>query len=1574
MFVEHIFMRHYGVHMNLLQVRQKEKGLRGSWHPGVVVKVWSGRRSVEYDELLSKDGINKLRECIPVPRGVEGVSQHMSRLPAQKERGFIRPRPPSCTEMPKDSWKKGLWVDAFYEDAWWEGILLEDVLLTTDEYQVTVFFPDEGDEIRIPLQGLRARQEWDDETSFWSIKGYAVPEVIGETSLTLETHEEVNKREGYDSSVRTSTLASQEHTEQRKSQGVLMQSPCSGSQEMMDATGMVDCKENQIDCSSTPKLGTIDHNEGQTDCSSMPNLGLINHKESQTICFSTPKINSTSQLGSSNDEHWEKEETLAEWMTTAKRQVLRGRVVAKDKYGSSDDVANKDLNMNQGNACETIADTTKLANHHKTCMNELGNNIGNLENFVCNKSKSKRSDPLKGKARKCRLGNNRNKYSTIVSSDIIREIRDRAKKTLQEAGWNLHFRWWNGCRKVAYYISPEGVKYSSLSAACTEWRRLQGSGISTNAQNENGVLQILNGHIQSKGINWTEEPCNNEKKVLKATHKQVTLTSSKPLSSPKTNENCEIGVFWPLQDRRYTLCFENCARQKKTKPTELPLSSHSCHDKSFKYKSNRLHSLNVTEQSFRKRKHNVLEGSPRETVKVKRRRRASEITKPMLSLKKSRARSGCRLEVLLSAPGRGRADEGSAVSSSKRTIISWLIDMGVVAENEKVRYLSRKEKHVMMEGQVTRDGVWCKCCKMVWTLSDFELHAGSKLRRPCANIFVSDGRSLSECQMQALKIKDAAKSPCKASHESNNGDPDGSDDTCGICGDGGELICCDHCPSTFHLNCVQVENVPKDDWYCPYCRCAVCHDSKFSVGESFDETAVLCCDQCGREYHVVCLYARGMPKMDRCPKNNQFCGHVCHKIFEGLRGLVGTTNALEDGFSWTLLRSTEEDPLSTTEYSLEVVAEHNSKLAIALTVMQECFRPMIDTRTKIELISHILYNRGSELNRLNFRGFYTLLLERGDELISVASIRVHGARLAEMPLIGTRFQYRRQGMCRRLMNALELMLQNLRIQTLVLPAVPELLETWTNAFGFEPMTPSERFEFVGFSISAFPGTTLLQKSLANPKLGIVEPISASGTSLDVTLNSCHALPADWNEFEGKKTEVLTEPVWKSNSSTYLLPDKSSFPIRSEEDSANQVSLSDPLLSLSKGLFGERPLNGLPLKADEDVEIKTVDSLKGRLMPNYDQGRISGTSFDCREDLDIKLSPQIGNLDDPSCVGEGLNFFSFAPTKSNLHMVLEQGASNQEPELSNNHHDNKKQQEIGISGDKKDDDLSSKVIVAKKLSEPFAESSHWVAKAIDVMPRDSVKQVSQMRNKLKIIPFKDHGLYNQTRVIRYGEEPKRQWNKRGGRQGCRGIPAGIPLLRNLEAVDLSNKVVSSAVYTSVSNSIACRATDMPTMLSLPSLKAVLGEQVCLTGIQTLKSDQMLLRSSLEGNQTVSSDNEVGADSKMNGRATVRIKIGWKMTQQTTDGNKIQKPEGNFTLSNILGETESASLSTFDECKHEDPEFAPNQDSSLEKVEVALLTRSPPIPISSDNVMAREIIQTAEMARSIPGDSMEDGALQ
>lgn len=140
---------------------------------------------------------------------------------------------------------------------------------------------------------------------------------------------------------------------------------------------------------------------------------------------------------------------------------------------------------------------------------------------------------------------------------------------------------------------------------------------------------------------------------------------------------------------------------------------------------------------------------------------------------------------------------------------------------------------------------------------------------------------------------------------------------------------------------------------------------------------------------------------------------------------------------------------------------------------------MVDPRTGIDMIPHVLYNWGSDFARLNYRGFYTAVLEKGDELVSVASIRVHGGRLAEMPLIATCSEHRREGMCRRLMNAIEEMLKSFKVEMLVLTAIPALVETWTTGFGFELMSNKEKEQLTRINLMTFPGTTLLKKILHN---------------------------------------------------------------------------------------------------------------------------------------------------------------------------------------------------------------------------------------------------------------------------------------------------------------------------------------------------------------------------------------------------------------------------------------------------------------------------------------------------------------
>ena len=92
------------------------------------------------------------------------------------------------------------------------------------------------------------------------------------------------------------------------------------------------------------------------------------------------------------------------------------------------------------------------------------------------------------------------------------------------------------------------------------------------------------------------------------------------------------------------------------------------------------------------------------------------------------------------------------------------------------------------------------------------------------------------------------------------------DDRCFICEDGGDLLICDGCEKSYHLQCVGLSEVPQGDWFCPECslkdddRCVVCKDG----GE------LIVCDGCESAYHTSCAGLRDVPEGDWfCPKCNE---------------------------------------------------------------------------------------------------------------------------------------------------------------------------------------------------------------------------------------------------------------------------------------------------------------------------------------------------------------------------------------------------------------------------------------------------------------------------------------------------------------------------------------------------------------------------------------------------------------------------------------------------------------------------------------------------------------------------------
>lgn len=80
------------------------------------------------------------------------------------------------------------------------------------------------------------------------------------------------------------------------------------------------------------------------------------------------------------------------------------------------------------------------------------------------------------------------------------------------------------------------------------------------------------------------------------------------------------------------------------------------------------------------------------------------------------------------------------------------------------------------------------------------------------------------------------------------------------------------------------------------------------------------------------------------------------QVFRKLQKLIGVRHELEAGFYWSIVRRSE-DPSNSISRMYQTV-ENNSKIAVAYAVMDECFVPIIDQRSGINLIHNVVYNCG----------------------------------------------------------------------------------------------------------------------------------------------------------------------------------------------------------------------------------------------------------------------------------------------------------------------------------------------------------------------------------------------------------------------------------------------------------------------------------------------------------------------------------------------------------------------------------------------------------------------------------------
>ena len=72
-------------------------------------------------------------------------------------------------------------------------------------------------------------------------------------------------------------------------------------------------------------------------------------------------------------------------------------------------------------------------------------------------------------------------------------------------------------------------------------------------------------------------------------------------------------------------------------------------------------------------------------------------------------------------------------------------------------------------------------------------------------------------------------------------------------------------------------------------------------------------------------------------------------------------------------------------------------------------------------------------------------------------------------------------------------LSSIGVEELIIPAIPELLQTWTKVFGFMPLEESKRQTMKSMNMLVFPGVNMLQKPLLHNPVADRSPNPSSGT-------------------------------------------------------------------------------------------------------------------------------------------------------------------------------------------------------------------------------------------------------------------------------------------------------------------------------------------------------------------------------------------------------------------------------------------------------------------------------------------------
>ncbi|PWA37556.1 zinc finger, RING/FYVE/PHD-type, Acyl-CoA N-acyltransferase, Jas TPL-binding domain protein [Artemisia annua] len=406
---------------------------------------------------------------------------------------------------------------------------------------------------------------------------------------------------------------------------------------------------------------------------------------------------------------------------------------------------------------------------------------------------------------------------------------------------------------------------------------------------------------------------------------------------------------------------------------------------------------------------------------------------------------------------------------------------------DKTELAYKNQGKIVLLGYKNGRGIFLDDSNSEISPSKFEARAGfSSRRKPYENIFLKTG--LSVCEYASSLNSNCAK---------KNNDTCGK---CGVCKEGKELLFCNGCPLSFHKECLTEEVVPFDKWFCKYCSnskkclrqkgqskqvaCALC--SEVEVG--FNESTVIICDQCEKDYHIGCLREKKIADLKDLPPGNWFCSKDCGLLHSHLNDVVEGEPVNVPKYFMDRITKKLKNPAGDSNPDIKWIVlrgknaseENRALLKKAVDILHDVFKPIIDPVTRNDFIESMAYGLkmgGSTMNGLDFSGVYCALLTLNNEAVTAGLFRVFGRNIAELSIVATSKSYHRKGYFNIFFNVFESFLSSFDIKKLLIPASEEAKLMWTQKYGFQDVTQKQLMEYrqTQKSMIEFQGTSLLEK-------------------------------------------------------------------------------------------------------------------------------------------------------------------------------------------------------------------------------------------------------------------------------------------------------------------------------------------------------------------------------------------------------------------------------------------------------------------------------------------------------------------